>query len=290
MRLLAILLALAFALVPGCRNEETPLPSYEELRSKVAAYLAPLPGTYAVYFKDLASGESFGINADLPMHPASSIKLPVVLYLYEEVAAGRRSWEERVFYSAARDYQEGAGVLRYWARDGDAYSLRTLATVSIVTSDNIAHNMLVRHLGQEQVMSFLRRLAPHTTRPYGSALTTARDLGNCVEEAVRFARAHPELGGRLLDDLAHTIFHYGLPGRLPPEVLVAHKEGSISGVATDVGVVLSRRPYVLSLLARDLPDEEEGFRHFSAVSRLVYEYQQKLPPPPAPVLPSPAPR
>lgn len=83
------------------------------MHGQVANYLRELPGTYTLYFKDLDSGQKFGIREDEPIPPASSIKLPVVLYLYREVAAGRRNWKEKVRYEAAADYQEGAGILRY---------------------------------------------------------------------------------------------------------------------------------------------------------------------------------
>ncbi|MDH7577265.1 MAG: class A beta-lactamase-related serine hydrolase [Bacillota bacterium] len=284
--LLSFLVLVLAAALAGCSSPNKkimPAPeqeNYEKLRGQVAAYIKDLPGTYTLYFKDLASEKEFGIEEDEPVPPASSIKLPVALYLYREIAAGNRNWEDRVRYEADTDYQEGAGILRYWAKNGDTYSLRTLATISIALSDNIAHNMLVRHLGEKNVMEFINKFAPRTTRPFGSASTTARDMGACVEEVLKFKRQHPELGTRLLDDLAHTIFHYGLPGKLPPDLLVAHKEGSIGGVATDVGVVLSRRPYILAVLAKDLPDEEEAFKHFSAISRIIYDYQQKLPPSP----------
>lgn len=252
-------------------------PDYEPLRQEVINYLNTLPGTYGIYFKDLASGQTFGINENAPIPPASCIKVPVVLYLYRQVAAGKLQWADRFRYDRISDYQVGAGALQYTARDGDTFSLRCLATVAITISDNVAHNMLVRNLGYENVMNYLRSIAPNTTRPYGSAATTARDMGAVVEEVIRFARENPKLGGRLIDDLSHTIFHVGLPGKLPPKLQVAHKEGSINGVANDMGVVFANRPYILVVLSQGIADEDTGFRNIAEISRIVYNYQQRLP-------------
>lgn len=260
-------------------------PDYGELRKELADHLKTLPGTYGVYFKDLASGEEFGINERVPIPPASAIKLPVVLYLYEQVAKGELDWNDRVRYRKSTDYQDGAGDLQFTARDGDTYSLRCLATISMVISDNIAHNMLVRHLGYDNVMNFIRRLGPDTTRPFGSASTTARDMGAFLEELIDFASREPEQGARLLNDLAHTVYHVGLPGKLPPKLVVSHKEGSINGVATDVGIVFSRRPYILVVLSKGIPDEDTGFRNIAEISRIVYDYQQRLPAATVPGLP-----
>ncbi|WP_044664517.1 serine hydrolase, partial [Syntrophaceticus schinkii] len=69
-----------------------PKPDYQPLQEEVAKFTATLPGTYGIYLKDLASGEEFGINEKTPIPPASTIKLPVVLYLYEQVAAGKLDW------------------------------------------------------------------------------------------------------------------------------------------------------------------------------------------------------
>lgn len=252
-------------------------PDYQPLQEEVEKYTADLPGTYGIYFKDLASDKEFGINAQTAIPPASTIKLPVVLYLYEQIAAGNLNWTDRVRYNKDTDYQGGAGDLQYVARHGDTYSLRNLATISITLSDNIAHNMLVRHLGYENVMEFINKLGPDTTRPFGSAATTARDMGAFVEEAYRFAEQNPEQGGRLLNDLAHTVYHVGLPGDLPPELVVSHKEGSINGVATDVGIVFSQRPYILVILSEGVPDEDTGFEYIAKISRIIYDYQQQLP-------------
>ena len=252
-------------------------PDYQPLQDEVAKFTASLPGTYGIYFKDLDSGEGFGINEKAPIPPASTIKLPVILYLYEQAAAGKLDWSDRVRYNLSTDYQGGAGELQYAARNGDTYSLRCLATIAITLSDNIAHNMLVRHLGYDNVMAFIKKMGTDTTRPFGSASTTARDMGAFAEGVISFAERNPQQGGRLLNDLAHTIYHVGLPGELPSKLVVSHKEGSINGVATDAGIVFSRRPYILAILSEGVSDEDTGFKNIAKISRIIYDHQQKLP-------------
>lgn len=272
-----LVFAIGQVIGPQALKSQDATPDYQPLHKEIADHLQTLPGTYGIYFKDLASGEEFGINEKISIPPASTIKLPVVLYLYEQVAAGKLDWRDRVHYNKNTDYQGGAGDLQHRARHGDSYSLRCLATISITLSDNIAHNMLVRHLGYDQVMQFIKKLGPDTTRPFGSASTTARDMGAFVEEIIKFTRREPESGGRLLNDLAHTIYHVGLPGELPPKLVVAHKEGSINGVATDVGIVFSHRPYILVVLSQGIPDEDTGFKRIAELSRIIYDYQQHYP-------------
>lgn len=259
--------------------------SYNPLRQEVLCYIASQPGTYAVYFKDLASGQVMGINENTPIPAASCIKVPVVLYLYEQVAAGKLRWRDRVAYRQDVDYEQGAGALQLTAEDGNTFSLRCLSTIAITISDNIAHNMLVHRLGYDNVMNFIESIASDTPRPYGSGPSTARDLGAFMEAVYRFAKRNPAQGRRLINDLGNTIFHVGLPGELPPDLLVAHKEGSISGVVNDMGIIFANRPYVLTVMSQGISDEDAGFKTIAEISRIVYDYQQKLPPAPSKVAP-----
>lgn len=259
-------------------------PDYSSLKTQLNRYLAGLPGVYGIYFKDLTSGVEMGINEDTPIPQASCIKVPVVLYLYQQVAAGKLRWSDRVAFRNT-DYQTGDGALQYTARDGDTFSLRALANVSITISDNVAHNMLVRFLGYNQVLKFTRQLAPDVQRPFGSAPATAHDLGSIMEGVLDFAEKDPAAGRRLLGDLSHTIFHVGIPGRLPPQLQVAHKEGSIEGVADDMGIVFSQRPFIIVVMSHTPADENTAFLRISEISRFVYDYQAKLPPTPQPLLP-----
>ena len=284
----AVLFAVLIALMADARMHplppaaRKPVPSsrsdYEPLRQAIQDYTATQEGTFAVYFEDLTSGQVMGIDEDAPHPGASCIKVPVVLDLYQQVAAGKMHWTDRVAYQAAQDYESGAGAMQYTAEDGNTFSLRCLATVAITISDNVAHNMLVRYLGYDNVMNFIKRIGgAETVEPYGSETTTARDLGSFMEAVYRFARQNPAQGGRLIDDLANTIFHVGLPGKIPPDLIVAHKEGSISGVVNDMGIVFAKHPFILTVMSEGTTDEDTGFSNIAEISRLVYDFQQQLP-------------
>ncbi|MEW6547180.1 MAG: serine hydrolase [Bacillota bacterium] len=251
-------------------------PGYEPLKAQIMACLAGDPATYGVYFLDLESGKSFGINADLPIPQASTVKVPIVLYVNHLVAQGRASWSDRVAYQPATDHRTGAGALQFFARPGDTYSLRVLSNLAITLSDNVAKAMLVRHLGASNIKRFMASLGASHPNINGEEPTTARDMAIYLQAILRLARENPELGWRMIDDLSHTIWHVGLPGQLPPGIQVAHKEGDITGVSNDVGIVFSSHPYILCILSDGQQDIEAGFRKISEISRLVYDYQEQV--------------
>ncbi|MDK2887620.1 MAG: beta-lactamase class [Thermoanaerobacter sp.] len=250
---------------------------YIPLQRQMEKFIQTRKSTFAIYFEDLASGASFGINADKPMVAASTVKLPMALYINEQVVQGKMHWYDRVTYRKATDYEDGSGVLRYEARDGDTYSLRLLTNLAITISDNVAFRMLARHVGRPNFYAYMKELGGRTVYPGGKNLTTARDLATYVRATLDFARRHPREGQRLLDDLAHPSFHVGLPGLLPHHVMVAHKEGDLDNVANDCGVVFCQRPYILVVLSSGVKDVREGFADIARLSRMAYDFQESLP-------------
>lgn len=253
-----------------------PAPDYGPLKADLEDYVASQGATYGIYFRDLESGASFGINEREPITAASTVKVPVVLYLNHLVVEGRANWNDRVVYNSATDYQDGAGILQFSARDGDSYSLRTLANLAITISDNVAYRMLVRHLGKDNIAAFMRDLGGEMVFPGGQNITCAKDMAAYVQGVLDFARTHPDQGSRLLDDMANPIYHVGLPGKLPQGPTVAHKEGDVWGVANDIGVVFSSRPYILVVLSKNIPDIDQGFARIAEVSKIVYDYQNTV--------------
>lgn len=250
-------------------------PDFEPLKLQIQTYLATQPATYRVYFQDLTSGAAFGIGEWEWMVAASTTKVPTVLYLYTLAASGQIDLNEKVAYQAS-DYQSGAGALQFFAQPGVLYSLDVLADLAIRLSDNIAHRMLVRRLGLDNVAAFMRSVGGRVVYPNGRNVTTAADLATYMRAVLSFSQRQPGLGGRLVNELANTIWNAGLNGELPANVLVAHKEGDVTGVSNDFGVVFSRRPYLLVVLSSGQPDPDAGFQYIAHVSRLAYDYEEQL--------------
>lgn len=274
--ILGVLVLAALAVSRSGSPARATVVDYEPLRQQVQAFVESRPQRIGIYFKDLTSQQTWGIDEELPIPAASTVKVPIALYVNELVAQGRLRWSDRVRYERDLDLAGGAGVLQYDGIDGGTYSLRVLTNLLITISDNVAWRMLTRHLGKENIAAFMRSLGGRTVYPDGQNISTARDMGLYMEAVLRFAERQPELGERLLDDLAHTIWHVGLPGELPTDVRVAHKEGDITGVADDVGVVFARRPYILAIMSEGVPDIETGFADIARISRMVYDFQERL--------------
>src|SRR3954453_20048991 len=70
----------------------------ESLRERLEALIAPMGDkvTVEVAFRDLESGETCLIRADEPIHPASTMKVPVMLEVYRQSGEGKFRLDDRV--------------------------------------------------------------------------------------------------------------------------------------------------------------------------------------------------
>jgi beta-lactamase class A/glucose/arabinose dehydrogenase len=253
-------------------------PDYAGIQKSVQDYisgLASLGQEWGVFFKDLTSGKTFGVNEDLQVPAASTVKVAVVLYTSNLVSRGELSWNERLTYYADRDWRGGAGTLQYTAKDGDTFTIRELAEKAITHSDNVAWKMLEARLGKQNLINFMKEIGGQTVYPGGQNISTPRDNATYMEAALNFSKSNPE-GEKLMFDLAHTIWNTGL-NRYITEVQVAHKEGDIMGVADDVGVVYADKPYIVSIMSKGHDDVEAGFERIGEISRMIFDYQNGLP-------------
>ncbi len=250
-------------------------PDYGPLKARLEETIASLPAEWGIYFKDLTSGRTFGIKEEMPVAAASTVKVPVVLYASNLGAQGRLSWNERLTYQSWRDWRGGAGSLQFTAKDGDTFSIRELAEKAITESDNVAWKMLERRLGLENIAQFMRDLGGLHVYPDWQNVSTAKDMVTYMQAALNFAKENPEHGEDLLHWLSNTIWNTGL-NRFIHEVQVGHKEGDVTGVSDDVGIVYADRPYVIAIMSKGQADVELGFERIGQLSRTVFDYQVAL--------------
>src|SRR2546422_11550565 len=116
------------------------------------AALSSLPGEAGVFAADAEGQALFCENEDELFPSASVIKLPLVMTLYADAARGLVDLDELV---SVGDRVDGTGVLRH-VPDVERLSLRDLATLAIIVSDNTATNRLIERIGADRVGERMR--------------------------------------------------------------------------------------------------------------------------------------
>jgi len=269
----------------------------DSLKSMIERRIAKISGAVAgVAYHDLGSGDTLFSNADDSFHAASTMKVPVMIELFRRIDAGALDLDQGILlvnqfgsivdgspYSldAADDSDSSA-----YAAVGKRVPVRELIDRMITRSSNLSTNALIELVGAEKANATAHDLGAKNIRvlrgvednkAFRAGLnntTTARDL-LVLLEAIETGRAasRPSCDA-MRDILLRQEFSAEIPAGLPPGTKVAHKTGWITGVLHDAAIVYpqGRRPYVLVVLTRGIPDETVARQLIVDISRLVYEH------------------
>jgi len=266
---------------------------FQPLIIQINTYLKDFDGRVGVYVIDLSTRKSFGINENAPFVAANSIKLPIITFLYNEIATGKLSLTDRMIYDSRPypegDMTEGAGFIIN-EPDGTEFSIRRISQLAITISDNCAANMAIRKLGGiDNVAGGLDMIS--ATIPYrgeviyfdyqgnevfGRHRSSPRDLGIYARYLYDLWKNSSAVYQPLIDDLSQTIFEFGIQSKLPSGIQVAHKIGTYSeiGAENDVGIVFSDVPFVICVTTENA-DREKGRDVIADISLMVYEFLNK---------------
>jgi beta-lactamase class A len=119
------------------------------LRARILRIAARLDGSMGVYVHHLTRDETVALDADRPFQMASVFKVPLLAELMSQVAAGARSLDDQVTLTEEMK-APGSGVLKELSA-GTRLSLRDLATLMIIVSDNTATDVLLDLVGTDAV-------------------------------------------------------------------------------------------------------------------------------------------
>lgn len=132
-----------------------------DVPEQIRQLIEQVDGVVGVAAQHLRTGAAFGMNADTPFPTASTMKIFLLYELLRQVEQGTISLDERLAVTE-RDWVPGSGVLQDMD-PGLHPTLKDLATLMIVTSDNTATDMLFDRLGRAQVNETLTKLGLEQT-------------------------------------------------------------------------------------------------------------------------------
>src|SRR5258705_8921649 len=137
--------------------------------NSIEAYIAQFAGkTISVAVQDLETGMSIHINADESFHPASTMKVPVMMEVFHQASQGLLALTDRLeivnsFTSIADgskyslDIEDDSETSLY-ARLGELESIQELTRLMIVRSSNLATNILIEKVSVQLINAFLQEL------------------------------------------------------------------------------------------------------------------------------------
>lgn len=293
----AMFLAAALPAVAVAQRETT-----EGLAAAIRSRIAEVPGAeVAVSYRDLASGDSLDLNADVDFHAASTMKIPVMIEVLRSVEGGRLGLDQGIllvnrFHSIvdgspySLDAGDDSDSLVY-ALVGQRVPVRELMERMIVRSSNLATNALIALVGADRANATAHSLGASHIRvlrgvedikAYDAGLnntTTSADLAVLLEKIERGEALGAENARLMKEILLRQELNGEIPAGLPPGTPVAHKTGSITATLHDAAIVYppGRKPYVLVVLTRKIPQEKVAQQLIADISRLTWNHATGAP-------------
>lgn len=277
----ALLWAFAFVILASPATAAAALPPpFATLSIQVRSLARHVPASIALDVLDLNTGYHAGFNARKSMPAASTIKLPVMVAVFAQLADGRFDLNRRVTLEP-QDKDYGSGDLCD-APVGRTYSVSDLLEKMIDISDNTATNMLIRLIGRRSINLEMGTLGLLTTHLAGDVRTGGwgirRTLRTSPADLVRLLTlmAKGELvdewsSNEMIDILEADEYNTLLPEPLPDGVHIAHKTGSLFDTLNDAGIVYAgNAPYVIAVMTTALPSQNLGRSFIHRISRLAY--------------------
>ena len=196
------------------------------------------------------------VQGDVPRPGASVLKVPLVIAVFEAANDGVLDLDIPVT-RAQLPSSCYPSVMQVFTSD-HSFTMRELCGLALATSDNPIAQFLLDRIGCDRVNAVLTQ--------HGCRASTLRvgfgddDFGasrqanvTTASDVVRFfagVYADPRYE-YVLHALANGVRNTRIPLRLPDELRIAHKTGSLEGVASDAGVLYGRHTHLALAVLTD---------------------------------------
>lgn len=246
---------------------------WQNRQARIHPLVEDFPGVAGVAVRDVTGDGGFSLNGDEIFPTASTIKIHVLLQLLVRAERGEVDLDERIAIDLTNTVQ-GSGVL-WHLRGPVTLSLRDIATLMIIVSDNTATNICIERAGIDGTNGLLRSLGLEKTvlrRKMLDAIAAVADRENIStpDELVQtLALLYEDKPTPWVAQEALTILRkpkLGFVDRgLPPGTIFASKPGHVDGAMCDAALVsLPRRPYALAVMTKYAQCSDRQVENFIA--------------------------
>jgi beta-lactamase class A len=279
-------------LVAACAPSQT-------LEKSVRERIAELPATVSLYAKNLDTGATLGIRESEPVRTASTIKLAIMMAVFDAVARGQAKFDDPLTITP-RERVAGSGVLGTEFSDGVQLPLRDVMHLMIVMSDNTATNMILERFTADAVNAYLDKIGIKTTRSmrkvlgagpaqglsaagklpenakYGIGKSSPIDMASMLERIERGDAVSSESSKEMIAVLKRNQDNTGITRRLDG-ISAAHKTGALDALRADVGIVYAKSGriamaiYVDGMAKPDWSPDNPGSVLIGDVAKMIVE-------------------
>ena len=252
---------------------QTPL---QRLQASIERTTRSVNATWGIWIKSLDTGEEIAVDADRQMETMSTIKIPLMVEVFEQIKAGTFKLTDQ-YTLVTEDIRPGTGIIQR-LDPGAVLTVKDLITLMIIVSDNTATDVLYRMVGGPAVVTrrmeamglkktqaatngagwfAALRAAPSTEQfyregkhPFG--LSTPREMGGLLEQMERGTLVDKPSSDLMLRIMRGQLYRTRIP-RYITGFTIPHKTGDfLPYVGDDVGVLEANgRTIVVSIFTGD---------------------------------------
>jgi len=239
-------------------QQMTPL---QRVKASIERTTRSVNATWGVYVKSLETSEEIAIDAERQMETMSTIKIPLMVEVLEQIKAGKFALTDKYTFVQA-DSQPGTGTIQR-LDPGAVMTVKDLITMMIIVSDNTATEVLYRMVGgPEAVNRRMDALGLKHTRAmnvpsrwfpslrsaptaeqfyregkYPFGLTTPREMGQLLEMMERGTLVDKNASDLMLRIMRGQLYRTRIP-RYVSGYTIPHKTGDfLPYVGDDVGML-----------------------------------------------------
>jgi beta-lactamase class A len=259
------------------------------LQQKVDAISAAHHGKIALYAEQLNTGKTLAIDADNAVQTASTIKLAMLWTALREVALGHATWDEKITLRPGEGVG-GSGMLHFLDTPV-TLTLKDVATMMVIVSDNTATNLMIDRFPTKQVDDNMAALGydqtvlykkvfkpavgplPTDQAKFGLGKTTPRQITQVMERIDRCDLNLPQQPAvdqnkadaacKVAIEMLRNQFYRGTIPRYLEKLDnteqgsgIASKTGSLDATRSDVAIIAGKTgPIVLAIYTYDNTDK-----------------------------------
>lgn len=246
----------------------------EELSKEINSYIKKSGGDIAIEYLDLTSHETYYRNNEKGYMAASTIKLPLIMYIVELVDQKRVDLNETLTYKQ-HHYRGGSGVIQN-QKVGTKYTIDDLIQKAMIYSDNIAFELLKERVGQKYFVAYMKSLGAKYLSPNALSNTSAHDLTLYAKRLYTYSEKS-DTAKNLVKTLQNTIYNETIPSGVK-NIAVSHKVGMIPmyNISHDFGIVYDKNPYVLAVMTSKL-SYEKSKKVIADLASIVHKHHKNKP-------------
>lgn len=241
------------------------------LEKELKEFVKSKPGTYSIYYKDLHSDATIDILSNQVYTGASINKTYIIAVLYNLAKDNKIDLNQRIVVQKEDIQDYGTGSLRY-EKPGKAYSLKTLAKLSMQQSDNTAAYIIANRIGRDTIQKTINSWGISQTSMANNQ-TSLSDLFIVFNKLYLEEITTQALTKELLEFMRNTDFEDRLSFLLPKDAKMYHKTGDAEGGVHDAGIVeYGKSLYFIGVLTNDISDREKETKSAIAeISKKIFD-------------------